>query len=108
MRPHREHDERHQNLEGSGARSTIRTQQSGSDMMYPIINERNTMKPPYSFFRKEIVSKMMSYGIDEEEGEQSKMREYLFEKYKKSIYLLRKRLVQERMMLIKFESKIVR
>jgi len=77
-------------------------------MMYPIINERNTMKPPYSFFRKEIVSKMMSYGIDEEEGEQSKMREYLFEKYKKSIYLLRKRLVQERMMLIKFESKIVR
>jgi hypothetical protein len=50
----------------------------------------------------------MSYGIDEEEGEQSKMREYLFEKYKKSIYLLRKRLVQERMMLIKFESKIVR
>ena len=76
----------------------------GQEMLHPYYNERKMLLPPYSFFRKEIVSKMMVYGIDEEEGERSKMRLYLFAKYKEAIYQLRNRLAQERRMLTKLEQ----
>jgi hypothetical protein len=63
-------------------------------------------RPPYNFFRKSIIQKLMVYGVDEEEGEQSKMRDYLFDKYKRSIYFLRKRLDQERQLLIQYHNNI--
>lgn len=48
----------------------------------------------------------MTYGIDDEEEEASKMRVYLIDKYKKAIYNLRKRLDYERKMLINHELQL--
>ena len=80
--------------------------QSGPDPMVFLYNDVGEFKPPFNFFRKDIIRKLMLYGIDEEEGEQSKMRDYLFDKYKRSIYFLRKRLDQERQLLIQCHNNI--
>lgn len=54
--------------------------------------------------RKEILSRLTFYGVDEEDGERNQLRKYLFHKYREMVRNLKARLIKERLTLIKLDK----
>jgi len=60
------------------------------------VDKNGRYLPPFLYLRKQVISKLAIYGVNEEEGEYSGLRKHIFRRYRMAIRNLWKKLEIEK------------